>query len=301
VRQRAPSTQRRRADIALLVVAALWGLTFPLIRSAVQDLDPFVFVPARFGLASIAFLPAFFVSPAARRGLRDALLPGAALGALAWTSYLTQTIGLQTIQAGRAAFITGTAVLMVPLLSPLFRAGRPTARDFGGAALATGGLYLLTAPTGVGFSAGDGLVLFCAASYAVYIHLLQKVLRRRHDPVALAFTQVATITACSLVALPLLGSGGSQWTASAWTGVAFCALFATAGTFFLQTRFQGETTPQRAALVFSMEPVFAALFAYFLLAETLPLTGALGAGLILAAVLGVEARGKKAESRPAAT
>ncbi len=284
-----PRARRRRADLALLVVAAIWGLTFPLIRAAVQDLDPFVFVPARFGLATVAFLPAFVLSATARAGLRRALLPGVGLGALAWTSYLAQTVGLQAIPAGRAAFITGTAVIMVPLLSPLFSAGRPGRRDLGAAALATAGLYLLTAPSGDGFSTGDGLVLYCAAAYAAYIHLLQRTLRHSHAPVALAFVQVATITACSLATLPVMGGEGGHWSAAAWTGVAFCALFATAGSFFLQTRFQGETTPQRAALLFSMEPVFAALFAWFLLAERLPLTGALGAGLILAAVLGVEA------------
>ena len=293
--------RQRRPELALLVVSALWGLTFPLIRSAVQDVDPFVFVPARFGLASVAFLPVLAWSRRARQGLRQALLPGVALGALAWTSYLTQTIGLQTVQAGRAAFITGTAVIIVPLLAPLLGAARPTTRDLAAAGVATAGLYLLTAPSGAGFSAGDGLVLFCAAGYAAYILLLQRVLRREHDPVALAFTQVATITICSLVALPLLGRGGSEWTSAAWTGVAFCALFATAGTFFLQTRFQGKTTPQRAALIYALEPVFAALFAWLLLAETLPLTGALGAGLILAALLGVEARSGAIEGRKGLT
>ena len=203
-----PRARRRRADLALLVVAAIWGLTFPLIRAAVQDLDPFVFVPARFGLATVAFLPAFVLSATARAGLRRALLPGVGLGALAWTSYLAQTVGLQAIPAGRAAFITGTAVIMVPLLSPLFSAGRPGRRDLGAAALATAGLYLLTAPSGDGFSTGDGLVLYCAAAYAAYIHLLQRTLRHSHEPVALAFVQVATITACSLATLPVMGGGG---------------------------------------------------------------------------------------------
>ncbi len=281
---------RHRADLAMVGVSLLWGITFPLIRTAVEELSPYSFVAYRFGLATLAFLPLVVLSQGARRGIRAALWPGLYLGALAWASYLAQTIGLQTVPAGRAAFITGTSVIMVPLLSPLFAAGRPARVDLVAALIALSGLYLLTsAPGTFSISPGDLWVLACAALYAVYIHALQKVLRRPLHGTSLAFVQVAAIAACGWVVVPWKGLQGLGTISSdTWTALVVCALLATVGTFWLQTRFQRQTTPERVALIFSLEPVFATLFSYWLLGETLTKLGALGAALILLAVIGVE-------------
>ncbi len=280
--------KRRVADGALAVVTVFWGLTFPLIRSATQDLDPFVFVAARFCLAALAFLPLVLGSAEARRGIRDALLPAGAVGLLAWTSYQAQTLGLQAIPAGRAGFITGIAVILVPLMSPLFGAGRPARRDLLAAGLATAGMYLLTDPESGGFSRGDAWVLFSAVGYAAYIHLLSRVTSKGLNPTATAFVQVLAIAMCAGFALPIVDYAPPRWTQAAWIGIGFCAAFATVGTFWLQTRYQRDTTPQRAALIFSLEPVMAAGFAWLLLSEGMTPTGFAGAGLILVAVVGSE-------------
>lgn len=277
-----------RADAALLLVTLSWGLTFPLIRSAVQELSPEHFLASRFSLAALAFVPLVVASRGARRGLWRAVAPGLGLGVLAWSSYYTQTLGLQTVPAGRAAFITGTSVILVPLMAPLFRSGRPSAMDLAAALLATVGMYLLTDPAGGGFSAGDGWILLCATTYAVYIHLLQKVLRRDHHDVSLAFTQVVGIALCGMALLPAARGQAPVWSTGVLVAIVVCAVFATVGTFWLQTRFQGRTTPQRVALIFSMEPVFAAFFAYMLLGETMTAIGAAGAVVILIAVVGAE-------------
>lgn len=288
---------RHRADLALLGVAFLWGITFPLIRGALESLSPHNFVAWRFSLATVAFLPLVLARPGSRAALGRALWPGLWLGALAWSSYFTQTIGLQTVEAGRAAFITGTSVIMVPFLSPVFRAGRPTRVDVAAAGLATFGLFLLTGPTGGGgFTVGDAWILLCALTYTIYIHALQKVLRNAHGPMALAFTQVLGIGVAAWIAFPfahepLVVPGGQ-----ALVAILICALLATVGTFWLQTRFQGRTTPERVALLFSMEPVFATMFAYLLLGEVLAPLGFVGGFLILVAVVGVELLGAK---RPA--
>ena len=286
----APDDIRRRrvADAALALVTVFWGLTFPLIRSATQDLDPFVFVPARFVFAAVAFLPIVLASKGARAGLRRALVPAGVTGVLAWSSYQAQTIGLQVIPAGRAGFITGTAVIFVPLMSPLFGSGRPRRKDLGAAGLATAGMYLLTSPEEGGFGVGDAWVLLSAVGYAAYIHVLSKVTARGLDSVATAFVQVAAIGACSLAVLPMVDYAPPRWTEAAWIGVGFCALFATVGAFWLQTRYQRDTSPERAALIFALEPVMAAGFAWLLLSEGMTPTGFMGAGLILASVLGSE-------------
>jgi drug/metabolite transporter (DMT)-like permease len=279
---------KRRADAAMLLVTLFWGLTFPAIRVAVQDLDPFVFVAARFSLALIVFAPIVLGRSSSRGSVRAALVPGLILGVLSWAAYMSQTIGLTLIGAGRAAFITGISVILVPLLSPLFRAGRPRGLEFVAALVATFGLFLLTDPKTGGIAGGDLWVLLCALLYALYIHVLQIFLRRDPDTTALAFTQILGVAVLAWLALPLAATDGGGFTARAWGAILFCATLATIGTFWLQARFQGDTTPQRVALIFAMEPVFATLFAFLLLGEWLPPLGQMGALLILIAVLGVE-------------
>jgi drug/metabolite transporter (DMT)-like permease len=281
-------SDRSRADVALLMVALFWGLTFPLIRNALQELLPHQFMALRFAMAVLVFAPFIVLSRAARGGLRRTWLPGLALGFLAWSSYFTQAIGLQTVGAGRAAFITGTSVILVPLLSPLFRAGRPSRIDLGAALLATFGMYLLCDPAAGGIHRGDLWILACALSYALYLHSLQKVLARGPAQSALAFTQIIAVAAFASAWWPVAGGRLGPLGPAAWIALLFCALVATVGTFWLQARYQGRTTPERAALIFSMEPVFAAAFAYWILGETLALVSGLGAALILASVLVAE-------------
>ncbi len=272
----------------MLLVTVFWGLTFPFIRAAVRDLHPFVFVAVRFALAVLVFLPIVLISRSSRGGLRKALGAGVVLGALAWAGYLTQTMGLRTISAGRAAFITGLSVILVPLLSPFFRAGRPKILEILAAVVATLGLFLLTDPQGEGVTTGDLLVLACAGIYAVYIHALQIFLKKDPHAFSLSFVQIATVAALALLALPLAGGEEQHFTPMAWVALLFTATFATGGTFWLQANYQSRTTPQRVALIFSMEPVFATLFAYLLLGETLDRMGQAGALLIFVSVLGVE-------------
>ncbi len=272
----------------MLLVTIFWGLTFPAIRLAVQDLDPFVFVATRFTVALLVFAPFVLFHADARAGLRDALIPGLVLGGLAWVAYVSQTMGLTMIGAGRAAFITGISVILVPLLAPLFRAGRPTRVELLAAVVATAGLFLLTNPRGEGVSLGDLLVLACAFIYAVYILLLQIYLRRGPNPTSLAFTQILWVAILSWAALPLAADGPVEFTPRALAAILFCATLATIGTFWLQARFQGDTTPQRVALIFAMEPVFATLFAFVLLGEWLSPMGQFGAMVILVSVVGAE-------------
>lgn len=319
-------TPRARADAALLVVTFAWGVTFPLLRIALRTLTPLEFVAARFLMAVLAFAPLVLLRRSARAGLRSALAAGLGLGALSYVCYFTQTLGLQTVPAGRAAFLTGLNVILVPLMSPLFRAGRPGRRDLFAAMIATVGLYLM-ARSGGGFATGSGLaqvrpavlgltagewsILACATLYAGYVHLLQRVLRRSPDPEALAFTQVGAVAVCAWAPLAWWGAPSLApaavlgWGAGVWWAVSVCALLATVLGFWLQTRFQGRTTPQRAALIFALEPVFAAGFAWLLLRETLSPQVALGGAVILAAVLfaelggGQRAAGAGQDSRPA--
>jgi drug/metabolite transporter (DMT)-like permease len=282
---------RLRADLALVLVALFWGLTFPLIRGVLEQLSPAQFVAWRFSLAVLAFMPLFLLDRGARSGLKDVLGVGALLGLISGASYFAQTWGLQTVPAGRAAFITGTSVVIVPMMAPLFRAGRPGRYDFLAAIVATLGLYLMTAGSegpGTPLSTGDLWILFCAVSYAVYLLVLQRVLQKPRNTTALAFAQVAAIALFADLMLGFSGPIMIRWSPRVIAALLICATLATVATFWLQARFQGQTTAQRVALIFALEPVFATGFAWWLLGETMGLVGALGAVLVLAAVLGAE-------------
>ena len=129
-------TKSVRAQFALLLVSFMWGLTFPLIRNAVQEINPYQFVFSRFGFATIAFGLFILLRKVALSKIIACTIPGLILGGIAWASYFTQTVGLGEISAGRAAFITGLNVMMVPLLAPLFRVGKPNRNDLFAAGLA---------------------------------------------------------------------------------------------------------------------------------------------------------------------
>ncbi|MDF1561544.1 MAG: DMT family transporter [Deltaproteobacteria bacterium] len=281
---------RRRAEAALVGVAGAWGLTFPLIREALADVAPLHFLPLRFTTAVLAFLPVLLFFRVSPRSLTREAPAGLLLGGVAFLSYVTQTIGLRTVPAGRAAFITGLAVVIVPLIGPLFRTGRPGPRAFLSAGIATAGLYLLSEPERGGLTSGDVWVLGCALSYAVYTQLLQRMTTHAdgsdsgRDAASLAFFQVVGLAACSLITLPLAPAGWPAITPAVVKAVLFCAVAATVLTFFLQARYQRHTTAPRASLIFASEPVFAALFAYWLLGETVGPTGLAGAGLVLLAI-----------------
>ena len=279
---------RLRADLALLLVTIFWGLTFPLIREALADMSAHWFVLLRFTLAALLFLPLILSLRVGRAKLLHAAAAGALLGLIAWSSYFAQTLGLRSTAAGRAAFLTGINVVLVPLLSPLFGAGRPSRIDLVAAVVALLGMVLLTDPSAGGITSGDVWILVCAIAYAIYIHVLQIFLRRGLDPSALAFTQVVGVALCAALVMPAMESSWPRLGRDALVGLGFCALFATVATFWLQARFQGRTTPERVALIFALEPVFAAIFAYLLLAERLRPVSIAGGALILVAVVGAE-------------
>lgn len=296
----------KKAQWVLLFVTLIWGLTFPLIRISVQTLHPLQFVLIRFTFAFLLFLPfglkkAYKLSP---KQISEFAPKGILLGVVAFLTYQSQTIGLQTVEAGRAAFITGTAVVIVPFLAPVFGFKFPTRIDISAALGALMGLYLLTDPSGSSFARGDVCILMCAFSYACSVLLLQKWATRESDPTVLAFFQLTGVLICSVFLSVFQGwqsqqnwqsykQGDGQNPILSWPqlslsvilSISICSIFATVVAIWLQARYQKETTAARAALIFSMEPVFAVVFGSFLLGETLSARGLLGCSVILFSII----------------
>ncbi len=286
---------RRRAELMLLLVTVCWGVSFPAIKSATPYVSAGLFVAVRFTVATLLLLAGWSVV-AHRRGdpppLAELRRPaarrwGALLGLLIAAGYTTQTVGMHTTSAQNSAFITALSVVLVPLVVFLLHGVRPGREVVAGIALAVAGLALMTRPDLGGMRAGDLWTLACALSYAFYIERLDRALRAApYLPLlwwSLAVCAVATGLWAALWERRLW-----EWNGTLGLSLTVTVLLSTLLALYLQNRYQGRTTPSRAALLFAAEPVFAALCAWWWLGERLDRWAVAGAGLILAAVLVTE-------------
>ena len=279
-----------KPDIALLIGTFFWGITFPLLRISVRTLSPAQTVFIRFLIATLLMSPLVFYR--VRRTSRTTLLNftkvGLALGCITWASYQAQTIGLVTVESGRAAFITGSAVVLIPLFSPLFGLKMPGKLDFVAALGVLLGLYFLTGATGQGIGTGELWVFLCAFTYALHVQFLQKWVKGNADAVLLAFFQFVGVLICSGLLMYVQEIPVPQFDTQTLAGLVVCAVFATIGSTWIQTRYQRDTSPERTALIFSLEPVFAAGFGYFLLDEKFSFEAWVGCSIILFSIVGIE-------------
>lgn len=274
-----------RADAALLGVCAIWGFTFPAIQLALRHMGPLTFVSLRFGLATLALSllfrrRAFRLRPA---GLGYAALMGLCLA----VGTVLQTLGLRLTTVPRSAFITALYVVFVPFMMLGIERIRPRLSSAVAVLLALVGLYLLTEPKASGLNFGDLLTLGCAFAFALHI-VIAEIATPRHHPLALTFWQV--ITAAALSGLALAFMERPHFTPTPWTLIALgvAGLFATALAFGVQMWAQRETSATHAAVIFSAEPIYAALFACLLQGTLMGPTALLGGGMILAGILLVQ-------------
>lgn len=274
-----------RADLVLLLLTLIWGSTFVMVKNAVAVVPPFTFLALRFGLA---FLTMALVLVARRRYLtRHTVAAGMAMGLALLFGYGFQTAGIQYTAAGVSAFITGLSVVIVPVLAyPLLRQ-RPTAGVLLGIILATVGLGLLSLNEDLQLGYGELLTIGCAVCFALHI-----VLINRFAPSGDLLVLVAVqLLVASLGALLLAGGMESvvlPIPLFVLGAALFLALAATVFTTVMQMRLQPLTTATHAALIYTAEPVFGAIFAYLLLGEVLSLRGLAGCALILGGMLAAE-------------
>jgi drug/metabolite transporter (DMT)-like permease len=291
-------SQRLRAELALAFCTFLWGSTFVVVKNSLDQSSVFVFLAVRFSLAGLCMV---VFRPQLLRALqREEIFAGIRLGFFMFGGYAFQTAGLQHTTASNSGFITGSSVVLVPLILALFWGKRVTLWVYFGTIAAAAGLYFLTVPaSGIAhLNRGDVLTFFAAASYAVHIILVGEY-TREHSAAALSVLQVV---ACAGMAwLTALGADAIRWQAmrfesssTLWIGVAVCAIFATAVAFSLQLWAQQYTTPSHAAILFTLEPVFAVATSYMVLHERLGSRSIFGAALVLAGILAAELLGPPA-------
>ncbi len=288
------------ADLALLVLTLFWGTTFSLVKEALAGTSVGVLLALRFGVAVVVLAAVW----AARRDRVGAglLRHGTLLGLAMLSGFWLQTLGLRYTTPARSGFITGLSVLIVPFLARFLLGRRVRLASWGGVALAVVGLLVLTRPFGEAATAqvrlGDLLTLGCAVAFALQI-VFTTEWSPRHALAPFVTAQVGFTFAGALLSLlveaPRLAPASPVRLAAV---VAFLGVAMTAVAFFVMNWAQRHTTAVRAALIFSLEPVGAALFSAWYWKEPLGPWELGGGGLVvLAVVLGevgglVEARGE---------
>jgi len=267
--------------VALVAVTAIWGYTFVPVQEAVELYPLFAFLAVRFAISTLALAP-FALRPL-RELPRGGVLAGLGAGVLLAAAYGLQTAGLELTTVSSTGFITGLYVVLTPLLAlALFRTPI-SAMAWIGVGLALVGLLLLNGVPG-GSALGNALVLGNAVAQSFQIAAMERF-APRYDARALTFLQMA-VSCAGFTAIALsrgelsVPDEGSVWFALVVTGV-----FAGALGYLVATWVQARTTAARAALVFTLEAPFAALFGVLLLSEQLGWMGWAGCGVMLAGIV----------------
>ncbi|MCX6777572.1 MAG: DMT family transporter [Candidatus Micrarchaeota archaeon] len=272
-----------KATLLLLIGVIFWGMTFSLIKEAVQSVDAFSFVSVRFFIASIILTLVFLKK--LKNYSMEVLKTGVFAGLLLAATLVFQTIGLQYTTASNAAFITGMFIVFVLIFVSLLDRKLPGLLQTFSVIMAFAGLALITINENLAFNIGDAWVLLCAIFSALHVIAISRLVPKL-DASLFALTQFYTVAFVTLLAGLLINREiAISQSFPVWQAIMFCAVFATVYTYTIQAHFQKYLSEIKASVIFSFEPFFAAIFAFLYLAELLAPRAILGGVLIFAAML----------------
>lgn len=281
-----------RADLLLLTVAIAWGVTFLMVQDAISTTPVYAFLFFRFALASILM---FIISYRFLNELnKKTILYGVILGIFLFSAFATQTFGLMYTKSSIVAFITGLNVICVPFLTYLFFKDKIKLNVLIASFIAVIGLYLLTMSGTLVFEKGEFLTLICAILFALQIIFTGKF-SNQVNVFLLVLFQLITVSILALIFSLSLDSAtfNISYNYAFFKAVIITAIFATVYAFLIQTYMQQFTTATKTAIIFTMEPVSAAIFAYFTANEVLTIVQFIGAVLIILATLIAELKFNK--------
>ncbi|MBU1097340.1 MAG: DMT family transporter [Bacteroidetes bacterium] len=284
-------------EAVMLLVTLLWGATFVIVKESLHDVSSMLFIAIRFSIAAFLLIP--ILLKIKKKITRESLFAGLVIGVLLFAGFATQTVGLKFTTATKSGFLTGTAVVMVPLFQIIIEKRKPSVGSVIGVVIVFIGILMLSSggnsifsvfsELGGNFNLGDFLTLICALFFALYI-IYVDYFTKKHDHWILILSQVYvtsllaflfafSVSAADIEPIRLELSNYLLF------GIFYTSVFATLITTVLQTKYQKLITPTKASIIFSFEPVFAAVFAFFLLNEKITNLGLIGAVLIFAGLI----------------
>jgi drug/metabolite transporter (DMT)-like permease len=281
-----------KSDALLLTTAIIWGFAFVAQRVGMDYVGPFTFNGIRFAIGGLSLLPLLAMSREQRTatskilpppGLKTIFFGGAALGLALFSGASLQQIGLVYTTAGKAGFITGLYVIMVPLLG-LFWRQQPKIGTWIGAVLAAVGLYFLSVTEQFEIEPGDLLVLIGAFFWAAHV-LIIGWLSPRINSIKLAFSQYVACSILSLITAFVVEDITMLSISQAAIPILYGGLLSVGIAYTLQVVAQRDAHPAHAAILLSLEAVFAAIGGWLILGEVISARGLFGCGLMLAGML----------------
>lgn len=288
--------KRTEAEFLMVLVAMIWGITFVLVKDALADIGPFLFLGIRFILA---FLVLALLSYRSIKKVKDTTLAaGSLIGFFLFIGYVFQTVGLQYTSSSNAGFITGVSVVLVPIMIAIKNREMPSWQTSLTVIMAAIGLFLLSVPAGkLSLGYGDFLILICALGFALHIVFVDHY-SHRHNAVAITGIQILFVGILCMIIGLLNEPWPQHFSSITISAIIVTSVFATSMAFLLQNYLQKFSTPTRFAVVLTSEPVFAALAGFVWAGEILSRRAYIGAGLILLAMLLSVLLRKDTESDP---
>jgi drug/metabolite transporter (DMT)-like permease len=284
-------------ESALISITIFWGGTFAIIKLALNDISPMLFIGIRFSFAALLLIP--FIGKSLFTSSRDLIKAGLFLGLLYFIGFATQTAGLYHTTATKSGFITGTFVIFIPLLQLSLERKAPSRGNIIGILLVVIGLILLSSKgltvvdilseLGTNFNIGDFLTLICALFYALYVVYID-IITKKYDYKALLILQVLFTGLAGFVLTFLFNMTGVEsirydFNKTVLFVILYTAVFSSIIATAIQTKYQKTVTPTKAGIIFSLEPIFAALFAFLIIKESISSFAMIGCIFIFTGVL----------------
>jgi drug/metabolite transporter (DMT)-like permease len=289
--------RRFYGEAALLLITVIWGGTFAIVKNALSDISPSLFIALRFSIASLILFP--FVFPQLKKINKETLIAGSILAIFFFLGFQFQTIGLNYTTATKSGFITGTFVVIIPLLQTLIEKRKPRLHNVVGVILVFIGLIFLSSrgenivhffeELGSDLNIGDLLTFMCAIVFAfqiVYVDIFTK----KYPYMPMVFIQLFISAIGGMLAALILPSFGLEETKftlnfNVFNAILYTSIFASIIAITIQLKYQKIVSPTKAGIIYSFEPIMAAFIAYLLLSEKITNFGLIGGAFIFAGLI----------------
>jgi drug/metabolite transporter (DMT)-like permease len=271
-------------DLVLVLVTLIWGTTFLVAKETLRLIRPFTYLSLCYIIATLTLVLIFHKR--LRHITRTELLGGLLIGVVLFAGYALQTVGLQWVSVSKTGFITGLYVPLVPLFALLFLRQRIAATAIVGVTLSLLGLFLLSVNSqfNLSFGTGEWLILGCAVAFALQIVLISKF-APSVDAINLAIVQLALTALLSLLAVPLNHEPIAPPPLLAWVSVILMGTLDMAFTLLTMNWIQQFINGTRAALIYALEPMWAAFFGILFARDMLSLVAWLGCACIFSGMI----------------